>query len=242
MREEIIREREERKKRGIVTKVVDPKEPSLTESERQRYLSYRWDCRDFLGGQNHFRTNSLFYEYIHRKGVNTDKINGLQPVFTLKEYDRGGCISLRQIYLAHEDPTEYFFAKEVFGSWDFWKELRNCEVLRAEVEKWRSELEVRLRAKAFVNILRTADGKDKNAYDANKVIVKTGWKLPQELQAAYNNRGRPSKEEIREELERQAEFERQVLENAKRAGIVLDIHQEAETSDTNQETLIASEG
>lgn len=178
----------------------------------KRYLEYHWDYRDFRVPSGHYRTNSLFVEHWNNK---------FEPILTLKETDVNGCPSLRQIYLAHEDPTEYYFAKSVFGSWDYWKELRGCELLRAEVEKWRSELEVKLRAKAFVKIMETANDKhSKFAYDANKMIVKEGWKLPESSAAT---RGRPSKKEVSEELAKQAALEKQILENAKRAGIVVEM-------------------
>lgn len=128
--------------------------------------------------------------------------------------------ALKEAYLAKEDPTEYFFAKEVFNDWDFWKDLRSYKGIAKEVEKWREELEVKLRAKSFIALLEEArDKNSRNSYDANKMIVREGWKLPE----ASAGRGRPSKEEIKKELAKQAQLEKEILENAKRAGIVVEL-------------------
>lgn len=128
--------------------------------------------------------------------------------------------ALKEAYLAKEDPTEYFFAKEVFNDWDFWKDLRSYKGIAKEVEKWREELEVKLRAKSFIALLEEArDKKSRNSYDANKMIVREGWKLPE----ASTGRGRPSKEDIKRELAKQAALEKEIMENAKRAGIVVEM-------------------
>ena len=128
--------------------------------------------------------------------------------------------ALKEAYLAKEDPTEYFFAKEVFNDWDFWKDLRSYKGIAKEVEKWREELEVKLRAKSFIALLEEArDKKSRNSYDANKMIVREGWKLPE----ANVGRGRPSKEDIKRELAKQAALEKEIMENAKRAGIVVEL-------------------
>lgn len=128
--------------------------------------------------------------------------------------------ALKEAYLAKEDPTEYFFAKEVFNDWDFWKDLRSYKGIAKEVEKWREELEVKLRAKSFIALLEEArDKKSRNSYDANKMIVREGWKLPE----ASTGRGRPSKEDIKRELAKQAALEKEIMENAKRAGIVVEL-------------------
>lgn len=127
---------------------------------------------------------------------------------------------LKEAYLVKEDPTEYFFAKEVFNDWDFWKDLRSYKGIAKEVEKWREELEVKLRAKSFIALLEEArDKKSRNSYDANKMIVREGWKLPE----ATVGRGRPSKEDVKRELAKQAALEKEIMDNAKRAGIVVEL-------------------
>lgn len=140
------------------------------------------------------------------------EVNPETGLFTLGE--------LKEKFLEKEDPTEYFFATDVIGSWDTWKELRSFKLVRAEIEKWRDELEVRLRAKAFIKLLQEANSNSRNAYDANKMIVREGWKLPE----SSAGRGRPSKEDIKRELEKQARLEKEILDNAKRAGIVVDLN------------------
>lgn len=129
--------------------------------------------------------------------------------------------ALKEAYLAKEDPTEYFFAKEVFNDWDFWKDLRSYKGIAKEVEKWREELEVKLRAKSFIALLAEArDKSSRNSYDANKMIVREGWKLPE---PSVGIRGRPSKEDVKRELAKQAALEKEIMENAKRAGIVVEL-------------------
>ena len=134
--------------------------------------------------------------------------------------------ALKEAYLAKEDPTEYFFAKEVFNDWDFWKDLRSYKGIAKEVEKWREELEVKLRAKSFIALLEEArDKNSRNSYDANKMIVREGWKLPE---SSAGTRGRPSKEDVKRELAKQAQLEKEILENAKRAGIVVELETKKE--------------
>lgn len=142
------------------------------------------------------------------------EVNPETGKFTLEE--------LKEKFLEKEDPTEYFFAVDILGSWDTWKELRSFKLVRTEIEKWRDELEVKLRAKSFMALLEEARNKNsRNSYDANKMIVKEGWKLPE----ASMGRGRPSKEDIKRELAKQAALEKEILDNAKRAGVVVEIDQ-----------------
>lgn len=140
------------------------------------------------------------------------EVNPDSGKFTLEE--------LKEKFLEKEDPTEYFFAVDILGSWETWKELRSFKLVRTEIEKWRDELEVKLRAKSFMALLEEArDKTSRNSYDANKMIVKEGWKLPE----ASMGRGRPSKEDIKRELEKQARLEKEIMENAKRAGVVVEM-------------------
>jgi hypothetical protein len=123
------------------------------------------------------------------------RTKGFDPTFTLKEqdheYEGVHYISMRKIYIGMEDPTEYLFATEVLGSWDHWLKLCNSALIREHIDKWRIELEIKLRAKAISAMVDTATTAGAKGTTAAKWIASGGWK---------EGKGRPSKDAIKREL------------------------------------------
>lgn len=107
--------------------------------------------------------------------------------------------SLKRLYLDRADPTEYAFAKEYLYDWDHWQRLCNNAIVGRHIEKWRDELTLFLRSEGISAIIDTALT-DKH-YQASKWLADKGW---QDIA-----RGRPSKEEIKGELKKQAEIEKE---------------------------------
>lgn len=138
----------------------------------------------FKDTMGRFRTQSLFWEL---------KYEGYPPFFTLKDQDHevGGVVyvSLRDLYLMYSDPTEYSFAMGVFGSLKCWYKIANNKELSEYVNRWRDDLEVKLRSEGVMAIrdLATDEG-SKSRLAAAKWLAEKGWEGKQ--------RGRPSKQEI----------------------------------------------
>jgi hypothetical protein len=142
--------------------------------------------------------------------------NGLsRVVYTLKNEDvtKDGITyaSLYRLYLGHLDPTEYDFANTHLGGWDHWQRLLECDWFQPYVERWRTELELKLKAKAFKEIREEAEAGTKNSFSANKWLIANGW--------APNRRGRPSKSEIKAQAVQIAQGDHRVAEDLKRLEI-----------------------
>ena len=136
-------------------------------------------------------TQSLFLEI----GYNTEF-----AVYTLKdddhEYEGKLYPSLKKLYLKHEDPIEYDFASTYLLGWEHWTRICENKLLRNEVDKWRNELELKLRSQAFRDILdMTAEEK---SFQAAKWLADKGW--------IGNPVGRPKKKD----LEKEEAFEQSV--------------------------------
>lgn len=131
-------------------------------------------------------------------------------VYTLKEYDypyKGKHYpSLKKLYIAEEDPTEYAFAEKHLLGWQHWKRLCENKVLGRHIEEWREELELKIRSQAIRDMVNMCANEGGN-YSAAKFLADRGWdkRAP----------GRPSKAEQEKTLrvsERvQAEFDADVV-------------------------------
>lgn len=146
----------------------------------------------------------LFYE------ESRDKFS---VVYTLKDHDHQGYRSLYLLYMECGDLTEYKFAMSHLDGWEHWEMLTSCNWFSPFVERWRRELELRIRSTALGAILSVAaDTANPTSYHANKYLLDGQWK-PAKL------RGRPSKEEIKSELHRQVASAKELDEDAIRVGL-----------------------
>ena len=141
--------------------------------------------RDMLVDERgRYKTLSLFLEIAYDKDA----------IFTLKDYDHeyNGKMyySLKKLFLEESDPTEYQFATKYLAGWDHWQRLCNNKVLAQHIEKWRIELELKLRSEGVRWIVNSA--RKKQNWLAAKFLAEKGW----EVRAA----GRPSKEEVEKNL------------------------------------------
>ena len=160
---------------------------------------------------NKFRTESLFYE-MGRKGA-----TGLEPVFTLKERDHKGYLSIRRKYLEIADPTEYKFAQKMFRSWDHWKTLTNSKFFKPHLESMREELRSKLASDRYFEILETAQSSKGTATG----VSASKWISEQfgEPEEKKSKRGRPSKQEIENERKRLAREAEDFSDDAERIGL-----------------------
>jgi hypothetical protein len=139
------------------------------------------DINVFKDVVGRWRTTSLFIEF--------NKDEDKYPAFyTLGEEDatKDGkvYISAKRKYMHYADPTEYLFATKIFGSYECWEAVLNSPDIRAHVEQWRKELDLKLRSEAICH-LRERMGNDINA---EKWFAEEKWKAPK--------RGRPRKQKV----------------------------------------------
>lgn len=151
------------------------------------------------------RTQSLFYE-----------LNGIKDaIFTLKEddYEAHGkkLVSLKKLYLEIADPTEYEFAKTVFGSWKHWQRLCANAIIRPYIDEWREELEIKIRSQAIKSILQTARDEGSKGTQAAKWLAEGKWQ--------GTGRGRPSKEEVERTKRIHAGIKDEIDEDFERLGV-----------------------
>lgn len=136
-------------------------------------------------------------------------------VYTLKDRDHQGFPSLYRLYMEANDPTEWKFIKEHMASLDHWERLCACEWFKPYVERWRRELELKMKSEALARIHAASRTGGRDAYQASKFLVEKGWE-PKEGQT---KRGRPSKEEINKAAKEQATHLVRLNEDAERLGI-----------------------
>ena len=123
--------------------------------------------RDIKGS---FLTQGLFLEL---------EYNESHAVYTLKEEDweyKGKTYpSIRRLYLECEDITEYEFANKYFGGWSHWKRLQGNKRILREIDEWREELEVKIRAQAIRSIVDQTASESQGSFQAAKWLADKGW-------------------------------------------------------------------
>lgn len=138
-----------------------------------------WSKEKLTDSRGYPLTQSLFLEIMYND----------YALFTFDEevkmYEGKTMYPLRKFYLDIGDPTEYQFAKQCLLGWDHWQRLLENKRIRAEVEKWRAELEVALISEGVSSIVESsATGNFQSA----KWLAERGWKEKRGV-------GRPSKQE-----------------------------------------------
>lgn len=126
------------------------------------------DKKRFLDIKGRPLTQSLFLEIGYQEDF---------AVYTLKDWDwmyNGKTYpSIKQLYLAHEDPTEYDFACTYFLGWNHWLRLCRNKAFAKHVEEWRTELELKLSSAAIRTILDLSEGE--KGFQAAKYIAERAW-------------------------------------------------------------------
>lgn len=160
------------------------------------------------------RSVSLFVETVRPTQ------EGFVPIFTLKENDweMDGVkyFSLRKIYLSydHIPGMEYEFAIDVFGSWETWDGLRKNRTIRHHIDRWREEMEFKVRAMAIKNMIETSKSGGPGAAAAARWLAEKGYVPKAE-------RGRPTKAEVAREVKIQADIKNTLDTDLERLGIVV---------------------
>lgn len=135
-------------------------------------------------GNNRLHTQGLFLEL----GYHLDT-----ALYTLKEqdYEYKGKLypSAKLLYLNSMDPTEYEFAQLCFESWDHWTRIRNNKLITPYADRWKSELEVKIRSQAVGQVIKHGANGDRVA---STWVAKGSWST---------SVGRPSNAKIAREVE-----------------------------------------
>jgi len=112
-------------------------------------------------------------------------------------------VSLRRLYLEMADPTEYKFACKYLLSWEHWLRIAENKNIQVHIQKWRDELEVKLRSQAVGELLKLTKG----SFNAAKWAADGGWN---------QKRGRPSKEEVQREAKMRSRAVEELSEDSSR--------------------------
>jgi len=152
------------------------------------------------------RTMSLFYE---------TNVSSLEAEYTTKDYNHvvgeKTYISIYLIYMELADPTEYEFAKLVFGSWQHWERICRADLFKPMIEEWRSELEVKLRSGAIKQIMKNSTLSEGRGQTAAKFLADRGWdKRPA---------GAPSKAEKARKAKIDKSIHHELEDDAERLGL-----------------------
>jgi len=132
------------------------------------------DRTKFLDGSGKRVILQLFKEFA-RSDVK------FKPIYTLQQW--------KEVFLDLRDPSEYQAAMELLGDWEHWLEVRNHPLIKQHVDKWQTELEVKLRSEAIQQMKMHAKqpgGTAAAKWLADKGYTQEGLKKPV---------GRPKKEE-----------------------------------------------
>lgn len=160
--------------------------------------------------QGRFRTQSLFCEHPHES---------YRAYFTLKkfDYEKDGktYISLYLKYMEIADPTEYQVAIRMFGSWDHWQALTRSKWFGAHLTGWREELKTKLESDRFYEMQQVAT-QDRGSAQA---VQATKWLADRYGDKATAKRGRPSKAEKAQHLNKLKDETAELNEDIKRLGL-----------------------
>ena len=96
--------------------------------------------------------------------------------------------SLKKLYLETGDPTEYKFYTKWLGGKEHWEKCLESLNFKQMVDKWREELEIKIRSEAVVGIGEMAK---KGQYAACLFFAKGGWKVSPQTHTG----GAPTKRE-----------------------------------------------
>ena len=112
-------------------------------------------------------------------------------------------------FMSTLDPTEYKFAIKHVGSWELWQTMLKIPRIKIQVDKWRRELDVKIRSEALARILEASQGETRDALGANRYLLEANFLGKEKV-------GRPSKEAIATEAKKIVARNEQVEEDYKR--------------------------
>lgn len=158
-------------------------------------------------------TNSNGVRLMSSLFVETCGTPGASPVYTLYDYDKDGYPSLYKKYMETADPTEYTFATAYLHDWKHWQALVNSDWFKPYVERWRQELELKLKSAALKRMLDDSLEPGRDGQAAAKFVLEKGW-------GEKHTKGRPSKEQVRQAADKLASEGSSVDNDMERLGLI----------------------
>ena len=156
------------------------------------------------------RTNQRYTKSLFLEESYLDKSNVL---YTLKDEDHLGYISLYKRYMEMADPYEIHFAEAYFDGWEHWQMVCNTLWMKPYIERWRLELGLKMKARALATIREIAQTEThKGRLAAAKILLEGGW----EGTKPKNSVGRPTKEAIRKEADNLFNIEKEHKQDLER--------------------------
>ena len=159
------------------------------------------------------QTKALFYETT----LPEYRIE-MEPEWTLKEKDHlandGKTYrSMKRIYLEMEDVTEYEFALATLGSFTHWETLCKSTWFKEHLDQWRKELNLKIKARGVKAIMHAAVGGEQPSFQAMKYLADNQYLEKK------TGRGRPSKADIKAELQKEVNINKTFKDDAERLGL-----------------------
>lgn len=134
---------------------------------------------------------------------------GIKPVYSL--VGDPALPDLHAIYMQCEDPTEYDFAMEAWGSWEHHEHMiASCKWFMDYLTKWRSELQVQMKSQAIKALMKVATTDGNRGITAAKYISDFGWE---------KKAGRPTKAQTEKNKKEKAAVAEETAADAKRLGL-----------------------
>ena len=106
-----------------------------------------------------------------------EELSGPPAPFLLSTWHR--------VYVDVCDPTDYKAAMVLIGQWEHWTMLLECKAFMVELEKWRKEVEVKLRSEGVIELRRQAKdikGTAAAKWLAEQGVVKTKGRVPKNME------------------------------------------------------------
>lgn len=167
-----------------------------------------------------YMLRSLFYEFQNNRQELLAPIQddiGPRPIYTLKFYDHeidetspiyrhSGPNLLRSLYLLYleyGDPSEYSFALGTLGDWQHWCELRDCAFFKPYLITMREALKAKIDSETLLaakEVLRGPQG--------TGTLQAAKWLRDAVSDQTKSKRGRPSNDEVKNEVKRLAQDEK----------------------------------
>jgi hypothetical protein len=162
-------------------------------------MTWKPDKAAMIDGAGKYITQGLFYEAEY-------DLTFAQYTWGPEDKEKDGKFlkSLKKLYLEMEDTTEYEFAIAYFVDYPHWVRCVNNAAIRKHVEQWRTELELKLRARAARALIKEAE---KGNFNAARWVADKGWEA---------KRGRPSNAEREAERKKAAILSEELADEAGR--------------------------
>lgn len=122
-------------------------------------------------------------------------------IWTLKEW--------HDVYVEEEDLTGYKAALRLVGSWKEWQRMmKGAASLARIVDEWNEEIKIKIKSRAFENVVSLTVRKDSVGLSAAKWINEEGWDK--------RRAGRPTKAQVNAEKKKLAKEAQTTKDEAER--------------------------